>query len=681
MQFAALANQQTVMVICPPGASPGCTIQITAPPAPRSRQGQQAVIVRVPDGVRPGDPFQVQTNGRFTVVTCPGGVSPGDQVQVMVPAPKPTIMQTFEVSVPEGVRPGQPFALVANGQRLMVTCPPTAGPGQVIRFQLPVSENNGNGNANGAKPIRYEKEVWVRCLGNDQCLQWVKQDAEPSGDEGAGAAGGAAGGAGGAGGGASEEEAAAGAAEGAVEAAGGAGGAADPPPPSQAQQSNQKRGFPTEAFVRSAPQHGRKLTFLRAEDARLPLEDAPAHLPAISIGYNEIAFATEQGFKTKVEWFREQSKQLAVPWEHGHIKINVRRGELLEDCVAAFTAIEPADMHKIFRFEFLGEAGLDAGGVAREFYELVSERMFNADLGLFQHSGADQMAMNINPSSGMVHEEHLTYFRAAGRVMGKALFDGHIIKAHLVRPLYKHILGWPCAFKDLEQIDSQAFAGYKCLVDLEDVSCMALDFTAPLSDLQNLDQVPIVPGGADMDVTNDNLSDYYVAMMKFKMLDRISEQVEQVLLGFYEIIPEVLISVFDHQELELLLCGLPEIDLADWKQHTEYVGEYSAKRGAHQVIQWFWSVVEDDFEDEQRARLLQFVTGTSGVPVQGFCALQGNQGVQRFTVNGTKSASGGFPKSHTCFNRIDLPCYKTRNELQHFLTLAITMEATGFGME
>ena len=87
------------------------------------------------------------------------------------------------------------------------------------------------------------------------------------------------------------------------------------------------------------------------------------------------------------------------------------------------------------------------------------------------------------------------------------------------------------------------------------------------------------------------------------------------------------------------------------------------------------------FEQENKAKLLQFTTGTAGVPVQGFGYLQGNDGnIRKFTIHGDKNVHV-FPRAHTCFNRIDLPIYKTKHELQKYLTLAISIEATGFDIE
>jgi HECT-domain (ubiquitin-transferase) len=110
-------------------------------------------------------------------------------------------------------------------------------------------------------------------------------------------------------------------------------------------------------------------------------------------------------------------------------------------------------------------------------------------------------------------------------------------------------------------------------------------------------------------------------VLKHRMLGRVKEQLKHFLVGFYEVIPEALLTIFDFQELELLMCGLPTISLEDWKKNTDYAGELERKGDSHKVAQWFWSVLEE-FEDDQKASLLQFVTGTSGVPSQVHTAFQ-----------------------------------------------------------
>lgn len=136
--------------------------------------------------------------------------------------------------------------------------------------------------------------------------------------------------------------------------------------------------------------------------------------------------------------------------------------------------------------------------------------------------------------------------------------------------------------------------------------------------------------------------------------------------GFNELVPQSLLVIFDANEVELLLAGLQDIDVADWKKNTTYRGDYNPN---HPVIINFWRAVYS-MNNELRSRLLQFVTGTSRVPMNGFSELYGSNGPQLFTIEkwGTTKQ---LPRAHTCFNRVDLPPYDTYNELRRKLLMAI----------
>ena len=114
-------------------------------------------------------------------------------------------------------------------------------------------------------------------------------------------------------------------------------------------------------------------------------------------------------------------------------------------------------------------------------------------------------------------------------------------------------------------------------------------------------------------------------------------------VGFHEIIPAELISIFNEQELELLISGLPDIDVDDWKKHTDYRG-YTEN---DEVVQFFWQTVRS-WDGEQKSRLLQFTTGTSRIPVNGFKDLQGSDGPRRFTIEKAGDI-GNLPKAHTWY--------------------------------
>lgn len=292
----------------------------------------------------------------------------------------------------------------------------------------------------------------------------------------------------------------------------------------------------------------------------------------------------------------------------------------------------------------------------------------------------------LNPSSGLGNEQHLEYFRFVGQLLAKALFDGHVCPHHLSLPLYKHLLAWPVDMRDMQYVDPMIANSLQQLADAQDddIDGMFLSFSATVSAFGRTETVAL---GADAGhtaedpVTARNRTEYCQLLLKFYLLDRVKAQLGKFLQGFYEVIPQALISVFDFQELELLVCGLPSIDVSDWKRHTRYAHEYAQLGGRHPIVEWFWGAVEG-FTDEQRARLLQFVTGSSRVPVQGFACLQGNDGnVRLFTVDSVPLETSIFPRAHTCFNRIDLPLYRTRDALNEYLSKAIQMELTGFGLE
>lgn len=132
--------------------------------------------------------------------------------------------------------------------------------------------------------------------------------------------------------------------------------------------------------------------------------------------------------------------------------------------------------------------------------------------------------------------------------------------------------------------------------------------------------------------------------------------------GFYDIIPKRLISIFNEQELELLISGLPNIDIEDLRANTEY-HKYQAtsiqvreqiqvvmKPTNHRIqlfqIQWFWRALRS-FDQAERAKFLQFVTGTSKVPLQGFGSLEGMNGTQKFQIHRDDRSTDRLPSAHT----------------------------------
>lgn len=161
----------------------------------------------------------------------------------------------------------------------------------------------------------------------------------------------------------------------------------------------------------------------------------------------------------------------------------------------------------------------------------------------------------------------------------------------------------------------------------EDVENLCLTFTYSKNNFDKGEDVELIEGGSLIDVTNDNKHDYVQKYVYYVMYGIVKRQVDFFLRGFYEVIPKDLISIFTYKELEILIAGLHEFDVADLKAHTQYRG-YSATDS--QSV-WLFEILEEMDKDE-KASFLQFVTGSSRIPPDGFSKLQGMHGIHLFTI-------------------------------------------------
>ncbi|WYZ41671.1 hypothetical protein EsH8_V_000566 [Colletotrichum jinshuiense] len=379
----------------------------------------------------------------------------------------------------------------------------------------------------------------------------------------------------------------------------------------------------------------------------------------------------KRDFRRKLIYFRSQPAMRILS---GQCHIKVRRSHIFEDSFAEITRQSATDLKKRLMIKFDGEDGLDYGGLSREFFFLLSHEMFNPFYCLFEYSAHDNYTLQINPHSG-INPEHLNYFKFIGRVVGLAIFHRRFLDAFFIGALYKMILGKSVVLADMEGVDADFHRSLQWMLD-NDISGGILEQTFSTEDERFgvMTVEDLIPDGRNIDVTNDNKKEYVDLMVKWRIEKRIAEQFQAFKDGFHELIPQDLINVFDERELELLIGGIAEIDVDDWKKHTDYRGYTESD----EVIQFFWQTIRS-WDGEQKSRLLQFATGTSRIPVNGFKDLQGSDGPRRFTIEKAGEVNN-LPKAHTCFNRLDLPPYKNLEMLQQKLTIAVE-ETMGFGQE
>ncbi|KRG05843.1 E3 ubiquitin-protein ligase Nedd-4 isoform X5 [Drosophila mojavensis] len=369
-------------------------------------------------------------------------------------------------------------------------------------------------------------------------------------------------------------------------------------------------------------------------------------------------------YKQKYEYFKSHiRKPTNVP---NKFEIRIRRTSILEDSYRIISSVTKTDLLKTKLWvEFEGETGLDYGGLAREWFYLLSKEMFNPYYGLFEYSAMDNYTLQINNGSGLCNEEHLSYFKFIGRIAGMAVYHGKLLDAFFIRPFYKMMLQKSIDLKDMESVDTEYYNSLMWIKE-NDPRILELTFCLDEDVFGQKSQHELKAGGANIEVSNENKDEYIKLVIEWRFVARVKDQMTAFLDGFGSIIPLNLIKIFDEHELELLMCGIQNIDVKDWRENTLYKGDYHMN---HIIIQWFWRAVLS-FSNEMRSRLLQFVTGTSRVPMNGFKELYGSNGPQMFTIEkwGTPN---NFPRAHTCFNRLDLPPYEGYLQLKDKLIKAI----------
>ncbi|OOG01151.1 hypothetical protein ASPCADRAFT_203014 [Aspergillus carbonarius ITEM 5010] len=378
----------------------------------------------------------------------------------------------------------------------------------------------------------------------------------------------------------------------------------------------------------------------------------------------------KRDFRRKLIYFRSQP---ALRIMSGQCHVKVRRNNIFEDSYAEIMRQSASDLKKRLMIKFDGEDGLDYGGLSREFFFLLSHEMFNPFYCLFEYSAHDNYTLQINPHSG-VNPEHLNYFKFIGRVVGLAIFHRRFLDSFFIGAFYKMMLRKKVSLQDMEGVDEDLHRNLTWTLENDIEGIIELTFSVDDEKFGERTTVDLKPGGRDIPVTNENKGEYVELVTEWKIVKRVEEQFNAFMSGFNELIPADLVNVFDERELELLIGGIADIDVDDWKKHTDYRGYQEQD----EVIQNFWKIVRT-WDAEQKSRLLQFTTGTSRIPVNGFKDLQGSDGPRRFTIE--KSGDPiALPKSHTCFNRLDLPPYKTHDVLEHKLSIAVE-ETLGFGQE
>ncbi|ALC43709.1 Ube3a [Drosophila busckii] len=353
------------------------------------------------------------------------------------------------------------------------------------------------------------------------------------------------------------------------------------------------------------------------------------------------------------------------------LKLTVRRDQLINDALIGLELVamsNPKDLKKQLVVEFVGEQGIDEGGVSKEFFQLIVEEIFNPAFGMFLlHEETNNMWFNATPF------ENGAQFTLIGIIIGLAIYNNVILAVNFPMVVYRKLMGYRGTFYDLCDWSPTLYKSLKDLLDYQGQDMEEVfEQTFKISYSNVFGEVvehELVPNGGDVLVGQHNKLSFVNLYADFLLNVDIQQQFNAFRKGFEMVTDESPLKLlFRPEEIEKLVCGSREFDFVELEHSTEYEGGYTEET---QIVRDFWSIVHA-MPHESKRKLLEFTTGSARVPVGGLKCL-------RLLITRHGPDSDRLPTSHTCFNVLLLPEYSSKEKLEERLLKAINY-SKGFGM-
>ncbi|KAI8928073.1 hypothetical protein BC831DRAFT_397940 [Entophlyctis helioformis] len=358
-----------------------------------------------------------------------------------------------------------------------------------------------------------------------------------------------------------------------------------------------------------------------------------------------------------------------------YLQLEVRRDHVIRDALFQLEGKNTHDLKKQLRITFVGEEGIDEGGMCvlccsdkPEFFQLVVREMFNPTYGMFKYNEESRLCWFAN-TDGIRDKATLEEYTLMGRLIGLAIYNGVVLDIHFPLALYKKLLSAPVTLDDLEEYDPDLGRGFKQLLafegDVEDTYGRTFSFEMEnaLGERQAYD---LLPNGAQRSVTADNRQEFVQLAVDFLLTKVVAMPLQAFRQGFDAVMEGSALQLFRPEELQELVCGSPSLDFYALEKGAQYDG-YERDTP---VIQFFWQVVHE-MTEEQKKLLLFFTTGSDRVPVGGLSKLQ-------FIIARNGGDSDRVPTSHTCYNVLLLCEYADKEKLRDRLLTALANSNCGF---
>lgn len=356
-------------------------------------------------------------------------------------------------------------------------------------------------------------------------------------------------------------------------------------------------------------------------------------------------------------------------------KISVRRNNITNDSLRQIQN-HPNDVRKLLKVEFIDEPGIDAGGLKKEWFLLLTKDLFNADKGLITYNNEAKLAYFAVSNDGNYNRE---LFYLLGVVIGMAIYNSIILDISFPKVLYNKLLGHHTKLEDLGELEPSLAKNLKMLAKMKHVEDLHLNFEVSVTDVYgNITTHELLPNGANIPVNDLNKMDYVNRYSRFLLDEIVEEPFTQFSSGFRQVMGTNALSLFTPSEIQKLATG--DDNISESRKFDieilKSVSKFSNCSNDDKTVIWFWEYFDELCLDKQRS-LMRFITGSDRIPATGLATLQ-------FKVTKLIEDHAGFserlPISHTCFNEICLWEYQSAEVLRKKLQMAVS-ESAGFTLQ
>ena len=367
----------------------------------------------------------------------------------------------------------------------------------------------------------------------------------------------------------------------------------------------------------------------------------------------------------------------------------IDKNNILEDSYQQFTTTKDLNLKLPLEIYFTGLEVNEDGGVNRDWYSCLLKDIFSKERKLFRENPNDCLLKGTY----LLHPKYpgmkMEYYEFIGTLLIKAFYDSITIKGYVINYiLLNAVMKRATKLEDVKYYDLSLYKSLKEINDTnikDNKTLSKIKFVWNIRDENNkLKEVELIPNGKKISLTDDNKLLFIDKVIYQEIVEPYKEQIAHLQKGCFQFIGNEIRGVFTIEEIKFLFCGQDDLDINDWIENTEYKGDYNEN---HKVIKMFWEKIKS-LSKVELAKFLEFCTGLNNSPIDGFGALKGVGGrIQKFTIEPYINYAGEdkyefrLIEAKTCFNRILLPQYKNKKEMDKAFDIILSSDSNFFGLE